>query len=469
MNIWKTDKDRLSSKEIIEYIKKHETEVVPKYNELWAYYIGKNPTILARQKNDFNNPDNRTPVSYGRKIVTTYVGYGYRPGYITYKSENAEFIKAVKSVFSDNNENIKTSQHGRNTAVFGVSYELAHLAENKNTNKSEFRFSVVDPREVVLLYDISLEPTVKIGIRYYPISNELVKVSVYYHDKIEHYEVKRESGILQDKLEKKPEETHYFSRVPIIAFYKDFGDIMGIIEPVKELIDDYDFLVSDSMNEFDRFAHAYLKLVKMSLTDMAKVKSPGNFIDSLFNIKKRRVFENLPDKDAVSFLTKDIPTEYIDFMTRLIRDQIHIQSHVPDLGSDAFKDGISGVAVQRLMFDFENVVSSAEAQFDMALMERIMLLASYFKITSRATGDYSEITISHKRNTPLNVKEFADTAKVLKETGFSMKSIIEYMPDDLYPDVEKELKLEEEERQETIPDIETMFENTNQGKTVNDN
>jgi SPP1 family phage portal protein len=174
-------------------------------------------------------------------------------------------------------------------------------------------------------------------------------------------------------------------------------------------------------------------------------------------LKRRRVFEYLKEKDDVTFLTKDIPTDYIRFMAELIKEQIHIQSHVPDLGSSAFKDGVSGVAVQRLMFDFENVVSNAEAEFDTALYERIEMITEMYKTMNRDNGGtFDQVTISHKRNAPLNLKEFADTALTMSQAGFSRYLIADIMPDDILPDVEEELKRQYEDKEMEPTDVETI-------------
>jgi hypothetical protein len=105
------------------------------------------------------------------------------------------------------------------------------------------------------------------------------------------------------------------------------------------------------------------------------------------------------------------------------------------------------------MFDFENVVSNAEAEFDTALYDRIRLITSIYNTTNRAKGTFDEITISHKRNAPLNLKEFADTAYVMFQAGFSKYLIADIMPDDIIPDVEQELQRQEEDAQGKIPDV----------------
>jgi len=460
--------DSLTPDEIVKYIEKFENEDKPGLDNLWDYYEGENVKILKPRKASDNNPDNRTPVPYGRKIITTLVGYAYRPGYISYKSDNEAFLTELQATFDNNNEKIKTSANGRNTGIYGYSAELLYL--DKINGKTDVRFTVIDPRELITFWNFDLEPKMLFAVRFYCYKEEnnqkYYKVVAYYPTETIYFDWKREYGG-RGVIVEESREANYFGDVPVVIY--EFPDEDGIIQPVVPLIDDYDALISDSMNEFDRFSHAYLKLVGMQLDRQDKGASPGAggiFQNVLQKIKRSRVFDNLKDKDDVTFLTKDIPTDYIRFMTELIAKQIHEQSHVPDF--TAFKD-LSGIAVERLMFDFENVVSSAEALFDLGLKRRIELITKIYATLGKATGEVGEIDISHKRNTPLNVQEYADTALVMRNTGFSMYSILDYMPDEVIPDVEKELDRQKQEAKDQAPDVDNIPPNDMQNVNPNDN
>jgi len=113
--MYRTDKDTLTKDDIAEYIYKYESTYVPKYTNLLSYYNGKNSKITNKTAPDPNNPDNRTPVPYGKKIVTTFTGYAYRPRYITYKSDNEANLKSIQQTFNESNETIKTNKHEKNT------------------------------------------------------------------------------------------------------------------------------------------------------------------------------------------------------------------------------------------------------------------------------------------------------------------------------------------------------------------
>jgi len=499
MNILKTDKETLTPEEILAYISAYEKSEVPKMDKLWEYYLGHNTTITNRGKaKDVNNPDNRIKVPYGRKIITTYSGYAFRPKYITYKPvetkekeqpedknivtkvmdkakeifskkvtlETDAYFRQINDNFKINKEWIKTNRAGRNTAIFGVAYELVYIdtevvfAEGTSkelVNKNIPKFVSVDPREMIVFYDYSIEPKIKIAIRFIKTEGYNGKVEVYYNDRIEKYDrVKEniENGTGKDTLKLTGTSINFFEKPPVVAYY--FGDEMnGLIEPVLDLIDAYDVLVSDSMNEFDRFAFAYLIMKKFGLSDMVKKQSPEMTEATLQKLKKKRMFEHLPEGAEISFLTKDIPTQFIEYMTKLLKDQIHIQSHVPDF--TMMTGDLSGAAIDRLLFDFENVVSSAEADFDIGLANRIELITIIYVKTMRGVnGSPDMIAISHKRNKPNNLAELATTANQMKAAGFSRYLIADIMPDDIVPDVEEELRRQDEDMEAMMPDIENM-------------
>lgn len=470
MKLLKTDKEILTREDILKYISDYDRDEVPLMDKLWAYYVGDNIKILSRKTVDSSNPDNKIPIPYGRKIVTTFTGYAYRPKYITYKgniesddsleelpnemestSKEKEYVAQLFKTFNLNDEHIKTSRAGRNMAIFGVAYECLYIDgvidEKSITVKAEPKFFEVDPREVILLYDFSPEPKKQIAIRYYRINDDLYKVDVYYKNRIEQYERKKVLSDTKWVLEPKGEYPNYFVDIPIVPYY--FGDeMLGVIKPVLPLIDANDVLYSDSMNEFDRFAYAYLIMKKFGLTSPIDKKDPSVFSRALARLKQSRVFENIPADADIKFLTKDIPTGFMQWMATQIREQIHIQSHVPDFSQ--MTGALSGAAIDRLLFDFENMVASSEADFDTGLLERIRLITIIYKMTGKAIGTKDDLTISHKRNTPLNLMECAQTSVAMKNAGLSAYSIVDIWPDDVFPNIQIELERQRAEQEAMV-------------------
>jgi SPP1 family phage portal protein len=196
------------------------------------------------------------------------------------------------------------------------------------------------------------------------------------------------------------------------------------------LIDAYDVLASDSMNEFDRFAWAYLLLVGFQLKEK-----------DLKEIKRKRVFEKLPDKSAVDFLTKDIPTEFIQFMANWIKQEIHKQSFIPDIDELKFSGAVSGVAIDKFIYLMEYVAVDKESFYHLGLKKRL-------KMINRITPfkDLNKIEIQFTRNLPNNEVEKVDNYVKLDGRGISRETLIKhYLTWVKDPQAELEKAIEEQD------------------------
>jgi SPP1 family phage portal protein len=180
--------------------------------------------------------------------------------------------------------------------------------------------------------------------------------------------------------------------------------------------------MSDSMNEFDRFAWAYL---------IFKGYQPPSEMEAR-DIKRKKIF-GVDADGAVQFLTKDINSDFIKFMAEWIRKEIHKQTHVPDfLDAGKTGDSLSGVAIDKLLYDFEFVAATKEALFKDGLYQRIQLINNVMGQGRAVFGlDDSPaglVDITFNRNKPSNYIENADLAQ--KYTGIlSQQTIIkEFAP-----------------------------------------
>jgi len=309
---------------------------------------------------------------------------------------------------------------------------------------------------MILLYDRQPEPDERFAIYYTRIDDGIYNVEYYTADGVIVYtRTNNNSGKWEYTI--KSEATNFYNKVPVTPYYMNDRSI-GLIEPVAPIIDDYDIIVSDSMIEFQRFANAYLRLVGMSIGDPTG-QNPKLLRQILAKIKSSRTFDGLKNKDDVTFLTKDIPKDFIEYMTKLLKDQIHEQSHVPDFTSEKFSGTLSGAAVERMLFDFENIVSSAQADFDIGLYDRIRLITDLMQQTGAPVGDPLEIMINHRRNIPIDEMNAAEVAVALRNAGISMESVVENMPREVVTSVEVELERQQSERDSAYPDIEMLTTN----------
>ncbi len=459
MNEFKLQAGIQLTTEIIEkFIVEHQTMIKPKMCELQEYHKGKNTYIKSRKNLDANGPDNRTTIPYGRKLITTYTGYAFKPNYITYQknlegksttdgtSEDTavdNYLVEIQNIFKMNNEPLKTSKIGENLGVFGYCYEILYLSLNNEMNTTNLRFFETTPIDTFMIWDYQAEPEEIAAVRYIDLDNDRMIVEIYDSAQVVVYLRKIVNG--KPTYFQISQKVHFFGKVPVIEYVQN-DDKIGLIEPVKPLIDDYDILVSDSFNEFQKFSNAYLRFVGTGLVDPQNKKDPSSYSKALNMLKRFRLFEHLKDKDDVTFLTKDIPKDFIEFMTKLIHDQIHVQSHIPDFTESKFGQGASGETIKRMLFDFENVCSTADAYINEGLYDRIELINNYLKV-KRVNVFEDVIQINHKRNLSDSLTDSADIALKLKQAGFSTETVVSVMPKEVVPDIDAEVARQKDEMQ----------------------
>lgn len=425
LKIRKAENDTLSADQILSIIKDFEQNELIEFSNYKAYYKGDNVTIKNKPDPRNDAPNNKIPVPYARKLVKTVVGYMFKPGFVTYDiSEVTDKTKdELREIAKNSKDPITASQLGRDMSNFGVAYEHIFLDDN-----IQLKYIKMSPLEIIPIWDYSIDPSLKFVIRRI-VKNEIKYITVYSDTSITEYYISKDRP---EKLIQIGEtEPNIFGVVPF-NLYQNTEDYQNDYYHVIPLLDAYDNLMSGSMNEFDRFAYAYLLLVKMKLSK-----------DDTKDIKNKRIFENLENKDAVSFLTKDIPIDFIKWMTDQLRKEIHTQSHIPDFKEDSTgKTALSGEALDRLLYDFEFIAADKEAYFKDGVNTRINMLLDILATLKRlSAADYEslELNIKMKRNTPRSRKEDATLYNAYLGTGITTETLIKnFAP--FVDDPEEELK-----------------------------
>jgi SPP1 family phage portal protein len=434
MKFFQVDKQKLTPDEIKEYIKRFQVEMLPDIERKEKYYMGDNPYVAQRSNDSTSGaPDWRVRVSYARKIVNTVAGYMFKPGNIKYILDKNQ--DALNNIFTINKEVIKSSQIGKIISAQGVGYELFMADESGNPI-----WVIADNKEIIPFYTNDLNSKLFCFIRYIELEEEnepVYMVDVYYADVIEHYRFKKNRV---EKIAKDTKNIYAKSGMPPLNVIKNNDEMIGDYETViwngknAGLIDAYDVIYSDGMNEEDRFAWAYLLLSdQLSKEDADKIKST-------------RAFQNLGNEGFVKFLTKDIPTDFFAHMQKSIKSEIHQQTHVPDFLDMTIGNEMSGVALDRLLYDFEFICTAKETYFKDGLINRIRMLDALTNLTDSEMVS-QDVTIIMERNKPIDSQTNAEVATKYKQSGLPIldKTLVEnFAP--FVKDVDKEI--EEYDKQE---------------------
>jgi SPP1 family phage portal protein len=456
--------NRLSSQKIIKLIEDH-CDFIDKFNENIDFYIGKN--ISLRQNIDKTTPDNDINIPYARTLTNTIKGYMYQSGLITYKLEDEVYqdnFNLLQEIFKDNKETLINSEHGEAQSKFGISFELMYLKENKNGKIMPF-FKVIDPQEVIPIYDYSIDSNLISAIRYYCTDNEDSKVEVYYKDIIEYFELKKNKKDVRE-LVFIEQKANYFFDIPFNIF-KNNDELQSDYEPVKGSIQLYDKILSDSANELDRFASAYLVMVNYIIGGNDEESK-----DKIERFKKLRVFEIDKDGD-VRFLTKNIPIDFFREIKDTIKNDILYHTQIPDFRDASFAT-ISGIALKYKLIGFENLCAGKESYFREGLERRIRLIENFLKISIDQII-LDKIVIKFTRNLPNNDIEEIDNfkkidpdgGKVSKRTALSLLSFVSNVNDEIEAIDEENKKKQEETASQFDLDNFEIDEGNNQSDIQN--
>ena len=423
---FKLSKDQELTTELIKkLINRNNQFNVPKFLKMDKYYRAEND-ILHREQADSTKPNNKVAHPYASYITDTLTGYFMGEG-VTYSSEDETALEELKMVLEYNDSQDEDMELAKDMSIYGLSIELAYCDEEGDT-----RIRRLDPWEVVLVYDDTLENELLYCIRYYECEDILTEtkywmIEVYSDTDVTVY--KSDELINTLTIEKGP-TTHYFGLVPVVV-YQNNEEQMGDFERVISLIDSYDQMESDSLNDFEYFVDAYLCLQGL-VADSDDVKT----------MKENRILLLDADSDA-KWLIKDTNDTNIENVKTRIDKDIHKFSKTPDMSDENFSGNSSGVAIKYKTLPMENIVSIKERKFKKGLQRRIELL---FNIMSKMSApyDWRAIDITFTRNLPTNDTEIAQMVSTLSGI-VSNETLLAQVP--FVEDIQDEQKKVEEEKE----------------------
>lgn len=384
----------LTTKLVEKLIEDHNTD---RYSKLRKYYQGRSD-IVDRTMKDSEKPNNKLVNPYSSYIVDVMAGY-FLGIPVAYSSGNDDLMAEIQEIFDVNEEQSHNTTLAHEMGILGQACEILWANE-----KAMPEFANVPMENIIAVYDTSIKPKLRFVIRPHEVKDLLndkthVYAEVYTSDSVIYYAGAR-SQDRNIKLELVEEVPHFFDEVPVV-FYNNNDDLTGDFEKVVTLIDAYDKAQSDTANDFEYFADAYLALIGLAGTDGDDIKA----------MKENRVLL-LDEKGQAEWVVKT--QEYLatqEFKDRLKAD-IHKFAMVPDLTDEKFGANLSGISLQYKLWGMEQAVSSKERNFTRALMRRIKLITNFLSYKGQ-NFDANEIDIQFTRNVPANLKEMAEVVQTL--------------------------------------------------------
>jgi len=407
-------------------------DVHPRLEKLGKAYEGRG-AITGRVRAS-GLPNNRLVHAFPRYIVTMASGYLVGKPVEYSCKEQEEAVKALREMLDASDIGSIDAELATDASAYGRGVCLCYANED-----GAMRCATVSPKTAFVVYDDTVEHKPLFGVHWYERYDEAGKrrgVSVHVYTALDKrvFEGKTVSTITEDPAQLTP---HYMGGVPLVEFWNNAQET-GDFEPVLSLIDAYDVLESDRVNDKQQFTDAVLLLTGCTLEndDPDDMRSPAQKL-----LEEKTL--SLPDTDAkAEWLVKQSDEAGAETLKDAIKSDIHKMSMVPDLTDENFAANASGVAMRYKLLGLEQLTSIKERWFREGLRSRLRLYAHFMGVLAKGTLDPEKVSMTFTRSLPVNESEAASMVAQLegivpKRTLLTQLPFVENV-DDAMAQLEKE-------------------------------
>lgn len=403
-------------------------------------------------------PNNKLAHDLPRYIVTMSSGYlvGNPVQYAPPKGQENEFAPLADALKAANSDSVD-AELAVNAAIYGKGVEICYADA-----ASRPRMAQVSPLTAFVVYDDTVENNPLLGITIMEKLDAQLKhkgdrITVYTANKALMYE---RTG--QEIPHLTGETHHKFGAVPLIEYWNN-DEEQGDFEPVIDLINAYDALQSDRMNDKQQFTDSILVLKGLSqliaddTEEYEQVPGEENLQEVPAEKKEkltpaqrlrqsRMLFLSGEDMDA-TYLTKPAVESDTEILRQALKEDIHKLSMVPDLTDENFAGNVSGVAMRFKLLGLENLTRIKERWFREGLQSRLRLFAAFLGSLNQKSIDVDSIQITFKHSLPVNELEIAQTLQAYD--GLVPKQLlVGQVP--FVEDAEEAVKMMEAEKAESV-------------------
>lgn len=364
------------------------------------YYDGKHQIVNRDKQAD----EQLTNVIINNAKYVTDMNVGFTVGNPISYSDSESDIQPILDLF----DRIRVRRHDRelekDLSVFGIGYELHYLSEKDDEVVPNI--TCIDPRGIFLVTDDTVDANKLFAVRYLQKYNLQGKdgwqVEVYTKW---HKFVYRTQSLDMSSSELKSVKEHYYGDVPVVEF-RNNEEKQGDFEQALSLIDAYNILQSDRLNDKEAFIDAILVLYGFSLEkEMDESYSPEKA--EISGDKSNGKLIEAPaktDGTDVQWLTKTFDESQVDILSKSIEGNIHKVTYTPNLNDEHFAGNISGEAMKYKLFGMLQLLVTKIGYLEDGLDQRLRLVANILNVKGKNI-DVSNVKISFKPNLPINLSD----------------------------------------------------------------
>ncbi len=374
---------------------------VSRLNRLHDYYALHSP-ITARTRAE-GLPNNRLTHAFARYIVSVSTGY---LGQVSYSDEGQkDALTALKNAYRQANTDAVDVELAKQQSLYGRGVEVIY-ADERLAPKS----AALDPRCAFVVYDGGVDAPPLFGVSVRPVLSASgrargYQMTVYLKDRLLTYEAQSLSALGAGAP--KSDTPHYFGRVPLIEYWNNEEET-GDFESVMSLMDAYDVLESDRVNDQEQLVNALLVITGAQLLPDEKGRTPAQ------QLRQDKLLY-LPDRDAgAEYLTRAGGGADAETLRASLAADIHKFSMIPDLSDENFSGNASGVAMRYKLLGLEQLTRVKERWFREALRERLRAYARFLSVKGGRELDPDAVRMTFERALPKDALETAQMVKTLE-------------------------------------------------------
>lgn len=432
------DETALNKELIYKLIQKH-TQERQRLKKLKSYYMGEH-AILKHERRNKNAPNFKTVANHAKDIADTATGY-FMGNAIKYNNTAEGDLEPLLVAFDGAEIDQVDAQNALNMSIYGRAYEYIYAKEGL----TELDSTSVDPENVFLVYDDSIERKALFAVYYYEIKDDTKDATKYqaevFTQNLHYHIVLRDSSTGTTQNEQV--EPHNLGQVPIIE-YRNNHFAIGDYEQQISLIDAYNSLMGNRVNDKEQAVESILVLYGAQLAD--------NLEDAreAMSILAEEGLLELPTDAKADFLKNALDENATEILRKALKEDIYTFSHVPNLTDENFAGNSSGVAMEFKLLGLEMITKTKEANYKRGIRQRISIFAHYLGMQQIALEAHS-IVPQFSRGLPKNLLELSQVINNL-EGKVSLRQLISLLPFVEDPDAElEELEEEKEKNMERVP------------------
>lgn len=404
--------------------------VIPVYNRK------KTDTITTTSEQD------PIHVNYFEDIVNRKTGY--MASDIKVSSENEDLLEVVKEFEKETKQDINNIDSISNAAISGVSHRLLY------TSDGEVKLKNIPAWQVV--YDGDIFNPFK--AYYYYSTKDLLNTVTFHCDiyddtTVQYYEAQGSDVKISDiEYLRVDEQLHNFNSVPLFPFLNN-GDESGNCSDTLNLMDNYDFIFSDTGDELKSTKLSYLKIFGNLLTG---TDSKGNKEPVPSFIKRVKILFFGNDEEGkkggdAQWLEKNINDDVVEHQLDRLRTHIYEVSQSVDLKELISSTDARVFTVQAAISRMEMDAALTERFVRTALIKQYDLLFDWLQEFTGKSYLTDELTITFGR---IFVKDVESLIRTLSLALNTMPAIEAYKLSGLFDNPE-EVALAYEDENRIVP------------------